>query len=112
MPTNHSLPEETRSIPNRSALTTSVMAEGIVLLHLQTSQYYSLNRTGTQIWQGIQAQQSVGELSRGLHFGADHVDSCFSSHELATTDFSDIATSNRLEPVTLAQFCYTTLWSR
>lgn len=76
MSTNQTLPEETRVIPSHSVLTTSVMDEGIVLLHLQTSQYYSLNRTGTQIWQGIQEQQSVGELSRTLvyHYAITHAE--------------------------------------
>ncbi|MCB0062261.1 MAG: PqqD family protein [Caldilineaceae bacterium] len=53
-------------MPDSAVLATTEMDGGIVLLHLQTSQYYSLNGTGAQIWQGIQAQQTVGELSRRL----------------------------------------------
>ncbi len=53
-------------MPDRAVLATTVVDEGMVLLHLRTSQYYSLNGTGAQIWQGIQAQQSVGELSQRL----------------------------------------------
>ena len=56
----------TQLIPHTDVLTTTVANQGVVLLHLQTSQYYSLNVTGAQIWQGIQAQQTVGELSQAL----------------------------------------------
>ncbi len=56
----------TQLAPHPEVLTTALVDEGIVLLHLQTSQYYSLNVTGAQIWQGIQAQQTVGELSQRL----------------------------------------------
>ena len=56
----------TQLAPHPEVLTTALVDEGVVLLHLQTSQYYSLNVTGAQIWQGIQAQQTVGELSQAL----------------------------------------------
>ena len=56
----------TQLAPHPEVLTTALGDEGIVLLHLQSSQYYSLNVTGAQIWQGIQAQQTVGELSQAL----------------------------------------------
>ena len=56
----------TQLAPHPEVLTTALVDEGVVLLHLQTSHYYSLNVTGAQIWQGIQAQQTVGELSQAL----------------------------------------------
>ena len=56
----------TQLAPHPEVLTTPLVDEGIVLLHLQTSHYYTLNVTGAQIWQGIQAQQTVGELSQAL----------------------------------------------
>lgn len=56
----------TQFIPHPQVLTTTLTNEGTVLLHLQTSYYFSLNATGAQIWQGIQAQRTVGEICQSL----------------------------------------------
>ena len=38
----------------------------IVLLHLQSKTYYSLNPTGERIWQGLKEGLSLREISRRL----------------------------------------------
>jgi hypothetical protein len=37
-----------------------------VLLHLGSTTYYSLNPTGTQIWQGLKESQPLWEVSQRL----------------------------------------------
>jgi hypothetical protein len=37
-----------------------------VLLNLESKQYYSLNSTGTRVWQGIKRGLTLQEISRGL----------------------------------------------
>ncbi|MFC1996048.1 PqqD family protein [Chloroflexota bacterium] len=37
-----------------------------VLLHLETNQYFSLNETGTLIWQEIMAERNLGEIGGQL----------------------------------------------
>jgi hypothetical protein len=37
-----------------------------VLLHLESKTYYSLNATGTHIWQGLKAGISLQEISHRL----------------------------------------------
>lgn len=53
-------------VPHAAVLTTALPNAGVVLLHLQTSRYYSLNATGAQIWQGLQAQWPVGQICQAL----------------------------------------------
>ncbi len=57
---------DTQLAPHPDVLTSQLPDEGIVLLHLQTSRYYTLNESGAQIWQGIQAQQSLAEIGQRL----------------------------------------------
>lgn len=45
-----------RSIPEALVAT---LADGAVLLNLQTKRYFSLNETGTRIWEMV--QQTAGE---------------------------------------------------
>jgi hypothetical protein len=38
----------------------------VVLLHLDSKTYYSLNPTGTRIWQGVKQDLSLREISHRL----------------------------------------------
>jgi hypothetical protein len=38
----------------------------VVLLHLESKMYYSLNPTGERIWRGIKEQLTLGEISQLL----------------------------------------------
>jgi hypothetical protein len=40
--------------------------EGVVLLQLESKTYYSLNLTGTRIWQDLKQGQPLREISRRL----------------------------------------------
>jgi hypothetical protein len=57
---------QTRVQPDPAVLATTLPDQEVVLLHVRTNYYYTLNATGAQIWQGIQAQQTVGEISQAL----------------------------------------------
>jgi hypothetical protein len=57
----------------------TVLADGeTVLLQLESTTYYSLNPTGTQIWQGLKQGLPLGEISQRLQAGyaveADHAE--------------------------------------
>jgi hypothetical protein len=45
----------------------TVLEDGeTVLLHLESTTYYSLNSTGTRIWQGVKQQWTLQEISQRL----------------------------------------------
>lgn len=44
-------------------ISTTLHDEEMVLLHLQTQRYYTLNATGTHIWHGLQEGLSIAEVS-------------------------------------------------
>ena len=45
----------------------TVLEDGeTVLLHLESTTYYSLNRTGTRIWQGLKQGWALREISQQL----------------------------------------------
>ena len=45
----------------------TTLSEGeVVLLHLQSKMYYSLNSTGERIWRGLKEGLSLKEISRRL----------------------------------------------
>jgi hypothetical protein len=57
----------------------TVLEDGeTVLLHLESTTYYSLNPTGTQIWQGLKQGLPLREVSQRLQalfaVEADHAD--------------------------------------
>ena len=45
---------------------TELAGAEVVLLHLETKIYYSLNSTGVRIWQGLKQRLSLKEISRRL----------------------------------------------
>ncbi len=57
---------QTKIQPHTGVLTTTLSETEVVLLHTQTSHYYTLNATGSQIWQSLSAQHSLGEISQQL----------------------------------------------
>jgi len=59
--------------PHPDAVDTELETKEVVLLHLQSKTYYSLNVTGMRIWQGFKEGLSLREISRRLQaeFGID-----------------------------------------
>ena len=56
---------EQRLRPHPAVVDTEVDGE-VVLLHLESTTYYSLNATGARIWQGLKQGLSVQEISQRL----------------------------------------------
>ena len=52
--------------PHPEVVDTEVESGEMVLLQLVSKTYYSLNRTGTQIWQGLKQGLPLREISRRL----------------------------------------------
>jgi coenzyme PQQ synthesis protein D (PqqD) len=52
--------------PHADVVDTELDAQETVLLHLYSKLYYTLNPTGTLIWQGLKKQLSLGQISRQL----------------------------------------------
>ena len=57
---------QTQFQPTATVLATTLSNEETVLLDLQSNFYYSLNETGTHIWQGLGQGLPLGEISRAL----------------------------------------------
>ena len=57
---------QTQLQPNPAVLATTLSTQETVLLHLQSNYYYSLNETGTPIWQGLSQGLTPTEISRQL----------------------------------------------
>jgi Coenzyme PQQ synthesis protein D (PqqD) len=60
------LTANTQVHPQAAVLTTTLSDEEVVLLHTQTSYYYTLNATGAQIWHAISNRHTLGEISHSL----------------------------------------------
>ena len=60
-------------LPHPDAVDTALDGNELVLLHLGSKNYYSLNGTGLRIWQGFKEGLSLREISRRLQeeFGID-----------------------------------------
>ena len=52
--------------PESQVVDTKLDDGEVVLLHLESKTYYSLNITGERIWQGLKQGQSLRQISRGL----------------------------------------------
>jgi hypothetical protein len=52
--------------PHPDAVDTELETNELVLLHLQSKTYYSLNLTGMRVWQGLKQGFSLREISRRL----------------------------------------------
>ena len=52
--------------PHPEVVDTELEEGEVVLLHLQSKTYYSLNLTGTRIWQGLKQGLPLREISRRL----------------------------------------------
>jgi Coenzyme PQQ synthesis protein D (PqqD) len=52
--------------PHTEVVDTELETGEMVLLQLVSKSYYSLNRTGTQIWQGLKQGLPLQEISRRL----------------------------------------------
>ncbi len=55
--------------PHPQVVDTVLDGEETVLLQLESKTYYSLNVTGTRIWQGLKAGRSLQEISHHLQAG-------------------------------------------
>ena len=52
--------------PHPDVVDTELEGHETVLLHLDTTQYYSLNATGTRIWKSLRQGLSLQEISNRL----------------------------------------------
>jgi hypothetical protein len=52
--------------PHPEVVDTELEEQEVVLLHLESMRYYSLNLTGMRIWQGLKQGLSLQEISRRL----------------------------------------------
>lgn len=52
--------------PHSQVVDTKLDEGEVVLLHLESKMYYSLNPTGERIWRGLKDRLSLGEISRTL----------------------------------------------
>ena len=52
--------------PHPDAVDTELETNELVLLHLESKSYYSLNVTGMRIWQGLKQGSSLRDISRRL----------------------------------------------
>jgi Coenzyme PQQ synthesis protein D (PqqD) len=52
--------------PHLEVVDTELEEQEVVLLHLESMRYYSLNLTGMRIWQGLKQGLSLQEISRRL----------------------------------------------
>ena len=55
-----------KAIPHSEVITREIDEEEMVLLHMETQIYFSLNVTGLRIWDGVQRGLSFGEISQQL----------------------------------------------
>jgi hypothetical protein len=53
-------------LPDADVLTVAMPGEEIVLLHLQTGRYFSLNQTGSLIWSRMEASICDADIVREL----------------------------------------------
>jgi hypothetical protein len=52
--------------PHPDAVDTELDTNELVLLHLESKTYYSLNSTGLQVWKGLKEGLSLREISHRL----------------------------------------------
>ena len=57
---------EQRVRPHPEVVDTTLDEGEVVLLHLESKTYYSLNLTGERIWQGLKQGLTLQEISRRL----------------------------------------------
>ena len=85
--------------PHPEVVDTELEAGETVLLHLEHTTYYSLNSTGTCIWQGLKQGLSLRDVSQRLQerfaVAADHADRSVLTfvHELAKHQLVDVSES-------------------
>ncbi len=60
------LTTHTKAEPDPDVVCTRLESGETVLLHLGTTTYFSLNETGSQIWQLMSEGSTLGEISRQL----------------------------------------------
>jgi Coenzyme PQQ synthesis protein D (PqqD) len=85
--------------PHPEVVDTELEAGDTVLLHLAHTTYYSLNSTGTCIWQGLKQGLSLRDVSQRLQerfaVAAEHADRSVLTfvHELAQHQLVDVSES-------------------
>ena len=65
------LTAESKVQTNPAVVDTTLPNSEVVLLHLGTKRYYSLNQTGSLIWQLLGKGLSMGEIGRNLESAFD-----------------------------------------
>lgn len=62
---------QTTVSPHPEVITTRLDNQETVLLHLHTQQYYTLNETGSRIWEALAQAQALSEIGQILEAGYD-----------------------------------------
>ena len=57
---------QTQVIPHPEVIATVLDNQETVLLHLHTQQYYTLNETGSQIWEALGQAQALPQIGQAL----------------------------------------------
>ena len=65
------LTSHSKATPHPEVVCTSLPNGEVVLLHLATKTYYSLNETGSRIWRQLGQGLTMGQISRDLESGFD-----------------------------------------
>ena len=56
-----------KALPHPDVVTTRLDNGEMVLLHLGTRQYFSLNQTGSMVWQQLEQRATLASISQTLH---------------------------------------------
>ncbi len=57
---------QTKVIPHPEVIFTALSTQESVLLHLHTQQYFTLNETGTRIWEELAHAPSLAQIGQAL----------------------------------------------
>ena len=91
---------QTNYRPHPEVIATMLSDDEVVLLHLQTHHYYTLNATGAQIWSLLSSEHSPAQISEKLtdSYDISFVDACTHVQDL----LKNLAAEQLIQPVTAA----------
>ncbi|MBX3009911.1 MAG: PqqD family protein [Caldilineaceae bacterium] len=87
---------QTIAQPHVEVIATPLQDDETILLHLQTQRYYTLNVTGSQIWQGIREGLCAAEISSRLV--ARYEVTPAQAEEVTLALFQELAAEALIEP--------------
>ena len=91
---------QTKYRPHPEVIATTLSDNEVVLLHLQTHHYYTLNATGAQIWSRLSSDHSPAQISEELTASYDisFVDACTHVQDL----LKNLAAEQLIQPIAAA----------